>query len=422
MRGALKQAVLFLALGVTPAVGAQSPEPATPTIASVPRVVFPNTLMPIAGKAINPRTQRGVTALFRRGNVEHVATITGGGGGGQEGPQSLDVVVPDAVTPGRWELIIDVEGLRSAPFPVNVRAARPLALTDVSPPKAHPGQLVIIGTRTPPRADSQLELIDGLGVRRHLDVGIRTDLLYFGLPDDVAEGEATARVRSIHNGVERFTPPVKLFITAGPLPLKRLATDLMRPVAAGQWTHLDRDHEVEFELLRSDRIEVEFRQQNVAMISETTGPYRTHVRVPEGMRPGLVSVRTRSWIGQTASEWSTANRFPVLARPVPLLIYSIRGVPGIDSLWWVGSGSPSVAIAKAGQRLWVSGEWPVAGAAEVRVQLRGLTEELDLAPIDYEDDVLIELPSDIAPGDWKLMIGPVDGLTPLHEITTLRVM
>lgn len=61
----------------------------------------------------------------------------------------------------------------------------------------------------------------------------------------------------------------------------------MKPVASGQWTDIVKDHEIEFEVRRVDRIDVEFQQGAVTEISRATGPDNVHVQVPRRLRKWL---------------------------------------------------------------------------------------------------------------------------------------
>src|SRR5262249_20338950 len=115
------------------------------------------------------------------------------------------------------------------------------------------------------------------------------------LPDDVADGEASIRLGRNVNGEERLGAPLGFFVTSDPLPLKPLAVALMTPVSPGQWTDLVKDNEIEFEVRRVDRIDVEFKQGDVTEESRAIGPDNVHVRVPARLKPGAVSVRTRTW-------------------------------------------------------------------------------------------------------------------------------
>ena len=56
-------------------------------------------------------------------------------------------------------------------------------------------------------------------------------------------------------------------ISSGPLPLDPSAVALMTPVAPGQWTDLPMDYDTEFEVRRTDRVELEFRHGDRKQIS-----------------------------------------------------------------------------------------------------------------------------------------------------------
>ena len=149
------------------------------------------------------------------------------------------------------------------------------------------------------------------------------------LPDEVADGEATVRVGRSEAGVDRLSPPVTFAITSDPLPLDTLAVPLMTPVAPGQWTDLVKDHVTDFEVRRADRIEIEFRQGDVALIGRALGPDSVHVQVPGRLAPGLVTVRTRTWIEQVASEWSIPDLLPGARTPGAAIGHGDTG--GADS-------------------------------------------------------------------------------------------
>jgi hypothetical protein len=220
--------------------------------------------------------------------------------------------------------------------------------------------------------------------------------------------------------VDSFGAPLTFVITSGPLPLGGVALG-MTPVAPGQWTDLLIDHLVEYELRRADRVEVEFKQGDVAVIGRPTGPDRVHVQVPTAMKPGLVSVRNRTWIEQTASEWSAPVEYRVLARRASPSINSIEAGPVRSLVWWSGDASLAFVAAKPGDALVLRGHFPVAGAGELRIQLRRAGRTLDLRAADVDGGVRVDVPRDAATGDWRLLIGSTDGTLPIRPITTVRV-
>ena len=412
---------------IAPSIVEASNKPGVPTMTSVrPLVAFPNSVVVLSGYALRLEDTSAVRVLFRQGDVERVARIGSTGRvisrAPNDGAQYMDIVVPEAITPGRWQIVVDIKGRRSAPVTIDITAGGPVVLTGVSPERPHPSQGVLLATRTPVQVSDQVEVIDGRGAQWRIATGVSSLGVSFTLPDDVAEGEATVRVGRTQDGVDRYSTPLKFVVTSGPLPLKPLAVALMTPVAPGQWTDLIRDHEIEFEIRRADRIDVEFRQGDVTISTQATGPDSLHVQVPAGLAPGSVSVRTRTWIEQTASEWSAPTDFRALERPVAPSITAIESGPVRNLVWWAGDAAPAFARTKPGEALVLRGHFPVARATDLRVQLRGSIEALDLLPTDVDGGVRVEVPSHTAPGDWRLMIGTTDGLTPLQEITTVRVM
>jgi hypothetical protein len=280
-----------------------------PRITSIrPSAAAPNSIVTMSGYALGFEKMDLVHLLFTRGNVERVAAV---GGGGRAISRDRDrdihyaqVVIPAALTPGRWQVVVDVNGRRSVPVAMRIIEVRDVELTGIFPQRPHPEQAVFVVAKTPAQAGDYVQLMDARGTQWHIETGISVFGLNFTLPDEVADGEASLRVGRHRNGVDRLSAARRFVVTSGPLPLKSEAVAFMKPVAPGQWTDLARDLEIGFEIGRADRIDVEFRQGRVVVISQATGPDGVHVQVPARLAPGSVSVRTRTWIEQTASEWS----------------------------------------------------------------------------------------------------------------------
>src|SRR5262245_46797056 len=119
----------------------------TPTVTSVtPTVAFPGAVVTLSGEARGMEDLQRVRVVFKQGDIEHQATATGGGGivgrDPDAGVQYIDVVVPDSVTSGRWQIVVEVGGRRSAPLPIDVTTARSPVVTRVSPARPHPSQWV----------------------------------------------------------------------------------------------------------------------------------------------------------------------------------------------------------------------------------------------------------------------------------------
>jgi hypothetical protein len=336
--------------------------------------------------------------------------------------QYLEVVVPQGVTPGWAQLTVETVAGRSAPVTVRTTDIAETVITGISPPRPHPAQMVLLATLRPSQIDSTVELIDASGKLWRPQTGVSSRDISVLLPDEVAEGEATVRVRRTENHVESFSAPFTFFVTAGPLPLKPSAVALMTSVAPGQWTDLVDDYEIGFEIERADQVDIKFTQGDVVVINQTTGRSRMHVQVPITVTEGPVSVRTRTWIEQTASEWSVPATFRVRARPVAPSVSWIDAGPSRRLVWWTGTNSPALVRVQRGEALTLMGFFPVARVTDLRIQLTGLHETYDLAPnLEVIGGVQIEIPAQTSAGDWRLVIDTAEGLTSPQEVTTLRV-
>jgi hypothetical protein len=406
---------------------AAKPSPtASPRVTSVsPTVVAPNAVLEVAGYALGIEDTGSVQIMFVRGSLERPATIGGAGealnGDPDGGFQFMEVFVPADLSPGRWELVVTANGRRSAPFAVEIAHVTDVQLTGISPQRAHPAQRILLTTKAPAHIGDAVQLTDARGRTWRLASGVSSLGIGVTLPDEVADGEASIRLERQVNGEQRLGAPLTFSVTSGPLPLKPLAVALMQPVSPGQWTDLVRDSEIEFEVRRADRIEVEFTQGSATEVSRVTGPDQLHVRVPARMKPGVVSMRTRTWIERTASEWSAPTELTLLERPVPPTITAIEVGPLRTLMWWSGEGAPSVVDARSGEALVLRGQFPVAEAGDLRVQIRGSRTMLELKPTDVEGGVRVELPSQASPGDWRLLVGIRNDRTSSREIATVRV-
>ena len=411
-----------------PRVAAVEPAAASglPKISSLrPAVAAPNSIMDVSGYALGLEDSSSVRVLFTQGHVSHIARISSSGRVLSRDPdgaiQYMDVVVPPELAPGQWQLVIDANGRRSEAMAVEITTVPDVELIGISPPRPHPAQGVLLDTKAPAQIDDRVQLTDARGRQWRIATGISSYGISLTLPDEVADGATSLQVVRRENGGDRLSAPLVFFVTSEPLALNPSAVGLMTPVAPGQWTDLAKDGESEFEIRRSDRIEVEFRQGNVAVISEARGPDSVHIQVPVRLRPGAVSVRNRTWIEQTASAWSAPTAFRILERPVPPSITMIEAGPVRDLVWWPGDAAPTFIQAHPGEALVLRGHFPVARTADLRIQLRGTRETVELPATDVDAGVRVHIPARAAFGDWRLLIGTRDGRIRPREITTVRV-
>jgi hypothetical protein len=390
-----------------------------------PRRASANTVVTLSGYGLGLDDLRAVRVVFVQGAIERVAVISGGrrvmSRDPDGGAQTIDVFVPRTSTIGRWQIVVEAKGRRSAAVDVDVTAEAPPILTGVSLPRAHPAQMVSLSTSAPAQLGDEVEMTDGRGALRRIPTGVSRSGVSFMLPDDVADGEATVRVGRTENGNDRFSAPLTFVVTSGPLPLNPLAVSLMKRVAPGQWTDLVVDADIEFEIRRADRIEVEFSQRDAAVVAQTTGPDGVHVQVPSSLSSRAVRVRTRTWIEQTASEWSASARFVPSEQPVGPHVELIQAGPRRNVVWSAGRKA-EFATVKPGDTLLLRGHFPVARATDLHVRLKNSTTVLDLTATDVQGGVEVEVPAQTAPGDWQLVIGTKGGVTPPEAVTTVHLM
>jgi len=395
-----------------------SRKPRAPKVTSLrPTVAARNSMVALSGYWLGIEETNSRVALTR-GSVRHEARILAAGGSVVDDHvlHFVEVAIPSEVTPGRWEIAVETSAGRSTPVILEITEPTEAVITGISPAKAHPAQLLFVATKRPPSVDSTIELTDASHAQWRIPAGHSPRDVTFTIPDDVAEGEAIVRVRQNDNAMERISAPFTIVVTAAPLPLDAQAIAQMKPVAPGQWTDLGTNDEIDWEIQRVDRVEVEFRQRDVAVVKQATGIHGRHLEVPTELAPGQVLVRTRTWIEQTASEWSPSTPFLVLQQKVPPFIEWIDAGPDRTIVWRSGSRASKVATVERGAALILFGDFPVASAADLRVRLRGKRQTYEIGATNGETGIQVELPRAIAPGDWRLVVDTKDGSTSPVEI------
>ena len=390
-----------------------------------PTIAAPGAVVALSGYALGLEDSSAVQVLFRQGNLERVVRVGGSGRvlnrDADNEFQYMDVVVPGDLIPGRWEIVINANGRRSDPVTVEIVEAAVPQLTGVSPAPAHAAQGVLLTSKSPAQVGDVVELTDARGRRWRIATGASALGISLTLPDEVADGEARIRLGRRVNGQEQFSAPLEFLVTSGPLPLKSLAVALMKPVAPGQWTDIVKDHQIEFEVRRVDRIDVEFQQGRVTEISRATGPDKVHVHVPGRLISGQALVRTRTWIEETASEWSAPVTFVLSERAGAPSVTAIETGPFRNLVWWSGESAPAVAEVQRGEAMVLRGHFPVARANNLRVRLRAAGRDLMLRLTDVDGGVRAEIPSSTASGDYHLVVEAKNGKTAPQAITTVRI-
>jgi len=233
------------------------------------------------------------------------------------GAQVLSTLNPTALRFAATGLQSDLARLKEN-LPVTIAAPLAPHLAGISLRTVHPAQFVLLRTATPPQINDKVQMADARGKEWRIDPGVLPLGIGVWLPDDMADGAAHVRLVRMVSGEEKLSAPLDLLVTSAPLPLDASAVAWMTPVPPGQWTELHQGLESgsEFELQRVDRVDVEFVQGRVREVSRGIGPDHARVRVPARLKPGVTSVRTRTWIEKTSSEWSAPASYTVLG-PAP---------------------------------------------------------------------------------------------------------
>lgn len=276
------------------------------------------SVLEVTGYRLGAEDMAKVKVYFTRGHLRLSTWVSGTSSTAnnlQGGPQTLEVLVPEKITPGAWQMSIEVRGQKTAPVPIEITEWTPPQLERLSLTRAHHGEIITIyGSNF--HIDDELELTDAHGRASRFAVGADHYSTAFTVPADLPEGELTVRVGLTVDGVDSFSQPLKLTVTSAPLPLE-LWGDSMDPVAPGQWADLVFNSTKTLE--QSGRTEVEFRQGEQLVIAPTQQPdaARVRVRVPVALAPGAVELRTRTWRDGVASEWSEPQAYRLLERARP---------------------------------------------------------------------------------------------------------
>jgi hypothetical protein len=405
--------ILFLIIfpGLFSTAWAQTPGPiierCTPTSVSA------NSVLECEGFRLGAESigSEKVKAIFTRAEAR-IAGRTGGSSSitnnSQKGRQSLDVIVPEEIGPGRWQLVIEVDNLTSNPVTIEIGEWTPPRLITVNPSKVIPGQMVwLSGSNL--HINDEIEITDAFGRVRRFSSGASASSTGFTAPRNLPEGETTVRIGLASR--DSFSEPVKFVVTSDPIALE-LWPNEMTKVAPGQWTNLVATSLDP--LKKGDGVEVEFRQGEQVMVQLTSKPESTHVQIPAALKPGVVELRTRTLRRELVSEWSKSIVYEILERPVAPFVSAIEmGDKGKAVFLWEGPDRPASFEVQPGYELVLRGNFPAAGPNRLVLNFQGAAERFSITPAEAErEGLLIVLPKDLQAGNWKLSISDLDsGIT-----------
>jgi len=324
----------------------------------------------------------------------------------QGGPQTLSVVVPEEITPGRWQLIIEVGERSCDPVMIEIADWTPPNLSSLVPQRVSRGEFVFVyGGNL--HVNDEIEITDSLGHVRRFSAGASGSSTGFTVAKDMPDGEAWIRIGLAARN--SFSQPLKFVVTSGPIALE-LWPDQMKKVAPGQWTDLVVTTLKPAE--DADNVEVEFRRGEQVIIQPTLKSNRTHVRVPPTLKPGSTELRTRTWRHGFTSDWSRAISYEILEHAVAPSVSAIEMRDKAFFLW-EGPDRPTSFEVEPGYALTLRGDFPVGSPDYLRIVFQRNTEQFTLTPIAGErGGMLLNLPGDLEPGEWKISITDLEsGIT-----------
>jgi len=318
----------------------------------------------------------------------------------------LSVVVPEEITPGRWQLIIEVRERSCDPVMIEIADWTPPKLSSLMPERVSHGEFVFVyGGNL--HVNDEIEITDSLGHVRRFSAGGSGSATGFTVAKDMPDGEAWIRIGLAARN--SFSQPLKFVVTSGPIALE-LWPDQMKKVAPGQWTDLVVTTLKPAE--DADNVEVEFRRGEQVIIQPTLKSNRTHVRVPPTLKPGSTELRTRTWRQGFTSDWSRAISYEILEHAVAPSVSAIEMRDKAFFLW-DGPDRPASFEVEPGYALTLRGDFPVGSPDYLRIVFQRNTEQFTLTPIAGErGGMLLNLPGDLEPGEWKISITDLEsGIT-----------
>jgi len=363
----------------------------------------------LKGYRLHPGVSNRAKAFFIQNGVELPARARGGSSvvnDEQNGPHTLEVVVPEEVALGQAQVVVEVNGLRSTPATVTITKWQLPVIKRVNPTRGAPGTLVHIECDDL-HVDDELEITDAEGKPFRFNGGGSSSGTAFGIPEDAPEGVITVRIGNSKHGNGQYTEGFTFTIINEPLPIE-LVSSWMKSVAPGQWLDLQASNRDP--LKSSERTDVAFKQAGRTIIVAAPKPFKTHVEVPSALSPGDVELQVRTWRDGRPSEWSEAVVFKLADKPRAPSIGAIRtGTSGWTQLW-PGPDRPINFTLSPGDEVVLNGLWPVADASKLQVSLVRPGEVITMSAeeenekADFFSAVRLHLPKSLTVGEWRMIV------------------
>ena len=380
-----------------------------------PRSGSVNSVIELKGFRLGPDELQSANAFVIQNGIE-IPARTGGGSfftnDRLNGPQTLEVILPEEVVPGPAQIVAERNGFRSAPVTITITDWTLPIIKQLTPTTGIPGTHVHVECEGF-HINDEIELTDGAGrIVKSYESGGSAIGTSFVVPKDFPEGVLRLRIGNRKHGKNQFTPPVEFVVTNEALPLE-LVPGGMKSVAPGQWLEL---------LLSSlapvkhtERTEVLFKQAGREIIVDLPRPRRPRVEVPAVLSPGEVQLQGRTWRNGHPSAWSEPITLQLAEKPAPPSVQALRLEKDQWVHLWPGPDRVTKFTAAPGDLIVMSGIYPVSGADKLKVLLvrSGEVVELDVNELDEKvgvfSELAVRLPADIGSGNWQMIVRAIDG-------------
>jgi hypothetical protein len=410
----------------------QTSQPITPVVTECsPQAGSINLVVELKGLRLGSgeRESAQVKAFFIQNALEIPAGLDSGSWITNDilnGPQTLEVIVPDEAVPGPARIVVERNGIRSAPVSFTVTPWILPVIKEITPMSGPPGTVVNIKCDNLHTSD-EIELTDEdgriVGTFGGADSPDGADVV---IPDDFPEGVFRIRISNPKHG-NQLTAPVEFVVTNEALPIE-LKPEWIESVAPGQWIDLQAASLDPLE--HSEQTEVSLKQAGRSIIVTAPKPLRPHVEVPTALSPGDVQVQVRTWRKGRPSLWSTPVELQLAEKPLPPSVNGLRLEKKDHDRWvhlWPGPDRAKQFNAAAGDLIVMNGLFPVAGANKLKVLLVREGESIELSAFELNEDagwfsdLGLKLPGDIGSGDWQMIVRAVDDRTEHRVPIPIRI-
>ena len=416
------------------ALTAQSQEAGSPRlIRCAPDSITSGMSIKLSGYRIGGVVSKVVKVLFVQHDNTYSASPHGGGiediRDFQNALGHVSLIVPEGLKPGKCQIIIEADGVPSAPLTIEIASSiPPPVIGKANPLVAPPGELIWFEALGIGESDEVL-LIDSQGQTHHIpshptSEGIQAT---FYLPADLPDGEATFHVVETRSGFDQPSNSLSLRVDVSPAPLDIYIPDNARSLAPGQWIDATVLNRIAAE--RAARIEVAFTQNELVIVPirpfRRDTNFRLHARVPTSLVAGQVKVTTRTWLKGRPSSWSEPLELELLDHPAAPYLWniSISTPKGTDQLIDFVSFTAETLKAHSGDTVVLSGLFMVESASRLRIKLEGPGQNFDLPLSETGDQasVSFKIPRKPRSGEWQMVVTNLDKAVSVKVPITLVI-